>query len=110
MERDDFVSENMPWSSASIAASHGVTGAAEIFGEIDFHARGSFEGHGIEVGEKFGEEADAVAFDDPGGFDAGFVIGETLFGCEAGHADVDAGKLGVALGIEAFDFAMARGG
>jgi hypothetical protein len=62
------------------------------------------------VREKFGKKAESVAFDDPGGFESGFVIGEAFFGSEAGHADVNAGKFGFARGVQAFDFAMARGG
>jgi hypothetical protein len=62
------------------------------------------------VREEFGEKAEAVAFNDPGGFEAGFVVGETFFGREAGHADVNAGELRFARGVEVFDFAMARGG
>ena len=59
--------------------------------------------------EEFGKQSKAVAFDDPGGFEAGFVIGKAFFGSEAGHADIDAWELGFAGGVEVFDFAMARG-
>ena len=70
---------------------------------------GGCERHWIEVREEFGKEAQAVAFDDPGGFEAGFMVGETFFGSEAGHANINAREFGFAGGVEVFDFAMARG-
>src|SRR3954466_9429622 len=65
-----------------VTACDRVACAAEVFGQIDFHLGGGFEGHGVEVREEFGKETEAVAFDDPGGFDAGLVIGESFVGSE----------------------------
>jgi hypothetical protein len=93
-----------------VTACDGVTGATQVFGQINLHLGGGFEGHWIEVGEEFGQQTQAIPFDHPRGFESGFVIGKTLFGSEAGHAHVNAREFGFASGVQAFDFAMARCG
>ncbi len=76
---------------------------AEVFGEVFFHLGRGFEGHGVEVLVEFGDEAEAVFADGPGGFVAVLVVFEAMLDGEAGHSDIQAGFGGVALGVEAED-------
>ena len=55
--------------------------------------------------EEFGEKAEAVAFDDVGGFDPGFVIGEAFLRRESAHPDIDALRIRFAFWIYEARFA-----
>ena len=93
-----------------MASGDGVALPAQIFREFLFHNDGNVEGHGVVNFVEFGQEAQAELGDNGGGFHSAFVIGEALFGFKAGHADVQAGLGGIALGIGAAQFAGFRGG
>jgi len=56
--------------------------------------------------EKFGQEAQAITFNHPGGFQTGFMVGEAFFRGQAGQPDIDARQLRPPIRIEHFDFAM----
>ena len=82
-------------------ARNGVTLAAKVVSEFLLHGDGYIKGHGIEHFVQFGQQAQPVSFDDGGGFQAGFVVGESFVGSEAGHANIKAWLGRVALRIGA---------
>jgi hypothetical protein len=92
-----------------MAACDGVSLRPEVFGQFAFHFEGGFEGHGVENFVEFWHEADAVALNDTGGFEALLVILETLFWREAGHADVNAGFCGMGVWVRGTDLAQFAG-
>ena len=84
-----------------MAAGDGVTLAAEVISESQFHGDGGFKGHGIVAFVEFGKEPDAMVAHNGGSFESVFVVEKALIRCEAGHADVDAGFGWIAVGVGA---------
>ena len=93
-----------------MATGDGVALAAQVFSQLLLHGDGDVEGHGVVDFVEFGQEAKAEAGDDGGGFAPAFVVGETFFGVEPGHPDVEARLGGIAVGIAVTQFARLRCG
>ena len=82
-----------------MAASHCIALGAEIFSEFRFHLDSGVEGHRIKTFVKLRKQFNAVTFHDRGSFEPGFVIGKAFFRRKASHSDVNAGLVGVVVGI-----------
>lgn len=78
---------------------HRVAHSAQILGQTRFHLNGDVVRHRIQVLEQLGQKANPVAFDNRGCFDACFVVGEPLFGSEAGHSNINALFFWISLGV-----------
>ena len=88
-----------PCPAHLMAAGDEVALLPKVFGKFAFHNDGGFERHGVVQFVEFGEETDAVFFNDFGGFEPLLVILEAFGGVEAGHPHVNAGFGGIAAGV-----------
>ncbi len=82
-----------------MSAGHGVAGPPQIFGKIDLHLGGGSERHRIEVGVMFRQQPGSKSLHHTGRFDAGLVVGETLFRVQTCHADIHAWFFWVSFGV-----------
>lgn len=89
-------------------SSNGEAQTPEIFGQILFHLHRRGVGHRVQVRKQLRQKPHAMAFDHGRRLDARFVIRESFFGGQAGHAHVDTRLFRVSLGILGAHFAKPR--